>query len=316
MPQNLFISYSHSDNNDYKWLERLRGFLDALQEQLPLKTWEDTQIPTGANWRTEIDQALAQSAAAILLVGQGFLASRFIKEKELPNILSPTGKNAVRLYILYVGYCPWRFSILEQYQAFNDPDQPLESLDKPGQNKWLNELVIAIKKDMESAGVVQTMPDGVNTLYTSMQVIKNHLDTTKAAFNAQVYRARNLLGSLQSRLEIDEALQYEQFFFRYYDSMNENEHFEFDQIRALTQGPLFEGNNSILQIIGQNPTLRDVLPILGALKTHLIIWLNKYNRVFINNKKMALNFTGVEDGVPFPFGVDEEIENWLSVNKV
>ena len=94
--------------------------------------------------------------------------------------------------------------------------------------------------------------------------------------------------------------------------MNEEEHFEFSQIRALTEGLLYEGNNSILQIIESNPTLRDELPIIGALKIHLLIWLNKYKKVFLNNPKMAVCFTGVEDGVPFPYGVDEEVGSWLA----
>jgi hypothetical protein len=279
-----------------------------------LNIWEDTQIPVGADWRKTIEDAINQSVAAILLVGQGFLASRFIKEKELPKILPPGGISSIPLYILYVGYCPWQFSVLEPYQAFNKPDQPLESLDKPTQNKWLNELTVAVKKDMESAGVVKKILKPSAGLYSAMQDIKNHLETTKAAFIIQIHRAENLMSSVQRRLEIDEYLQYEQFFFRYYDRMNEEEHFEFSQIRALTEGLLFPGNNSILQIIDSYPTLRDVLPIIGALKTHLVIWLNKYKKIFINNNKMAVCFTGVEDGVPFPYGVDEEVENWLKVN--
>lgn len=314
MPANLFISYSHSDNKEYQWLERLKSFLDALQEQLPLSIWEDTQIPPGADWRQSINDAISQSAAAVLLVGQGFLASRFIKEKELPNVIPPGGKNNIPLYILYVGYSPWQFSVLEPYQAFNNPNEPLESLDKPAQNKWLNDLTIAIKKDMELIGVVtkETKPAG---LHSAMLDIKNHLETTKAAFKTQIQRARNLMTSTQKRLEIKEHLQYEQFFFRYYDHMNEEELFEFSQIRALTEGLLYEGNQSILKIIETYPTLREVLPIIGALKIHMVIWLNKYKKVFLNNHKMAVCYTGVEDGVPFPYGVDEEVGNWLRINR-
>ena len=315
MPANIFISYSHSDNKENQWLERLKSFLDALQEQLPLSIWEDTQIPPGADWRKSINDAVTQSAAAILLVGQEFLASRFIKEKELPKIIPPGGRNNIPLYILYVGYSPWQFSVLEPYQAFNNPDQPLESLDKPAQNKWLNDLVIAIKKDMETIGVVvkETKPE--TGLYSAMLDINNHLETTKAAFINQIHRAKNLMRSMQGRLAIKEHLQYEQFFFRYYDQMNEEEHFEFSLIRALTEGLLYEGNHAILKIIETYPTLRDALPIIGALKIHLIIWLNKYKKVFLNNHKMAVCYTGVEDGVPFPYGVDDEVGKWLAVNR-
>ena len=312
MAANLFISYSHFDNKENQWLERLKGFLDALQEQLPLSIWEDTQIPAGADWRKSIDDAVTQSAAAVLLAGQGFLASRFIKEKELPKLIPPGGKNDIRLYILYVGYCPWRQSVLEPYQAFNNPDEPLESLDRPTQNKWLNDLTVAIKNDMESMGVVTKKNKPATGLYAAMLGIKNNLEKTEAAFRTQIRRAKNLMASIKIRIGTNEFLQYEQFFLRYYDRMNEEEHFEFSQIRALTEGLLYEGNHSILQIIESNPTLRDELPIIGALKIHLLIWLNKYKKVFLNNPKMAVCFTGVEDGVPFPYGVDEEVGSWLA----
>lgn len=314
MSKNLFISYSHSDNNEHQWLERLKGFLDALQEQLPLKIWEDTQIPYGSDWFKQIEEALDQSAAAILLVGQGFLASKFIADNELPKMILPGKQGNIRLYILYTGWCPWQFSALAKYQAFNNPDQPLESLDKPTQNKWLNDLCVAIKKDLESASIIQSTPTPVNELHINMQTIKNHLEETQAAFHVQIRRLRNLTKTIKMRLEVSEDLEYEQFFIRYYDQMNTAEHFEFDQIRALTEGILFESNNAIFQIITQHPTLRDELPILGALKTHLIIWLNKYKRVFSSNSKMAVCFTGVEDGVPFPFGVDEEVTTWINTH--
>lgn len=315
MSRNIFISYSHSDNKEHLWLDRLKGFLDALQDELPLKLWDDTMIPNGGDWRKSIEDALLESSVAILLVGQGFLASRFIKEKELPKLLPLEGRTDIHKYILYIGYCPYQFSVLEPYQAFNDPDKPLESLDKPTQNKWFNDLVVTIKKDLENSSVVETKTKSAIDLIKPLQTIKNHLDTTRTALNTQIRRAEGLLRSVNDRLEIDEGLQYEQFFLKYYDQMNEEEYFQFDQIRALTEGVLFEENNSIYQIIQQYPLLREELPILGALKTHLIIWLNKYKKVFSNNKKMAVCFTGVEDGVPFPFGVDDEVSYWLETHR-
>ncbi|MCB9251310.1 MAG: toll/interleukin-1 receptor domain-containing protein [Flavobacteriales bacterium] len=315
MSKKIFISYSHTDNETHLWLERLKGFLDAVQDQLPFRIWEDTMIPNGGDWRKSINDALSESAVAILLVGQGFLASRFIKEKELPEVLPAKDKNRVRLYILYVGFCPWQYSVLEPYEAFNDPDKPLESLTDPMQNQWLNNLVVTIRKDLENIEVLEAIPNSTIDLIEPMQNLKDHLEVTKTTLITILNRSQNLLRSVQRRLEIDEHLQYEQFFLRYYDLMNEEEHFQFDQIRALTEGVMFGENNSILQIIEQNRTLRDELPIIGALKTHLIIWLNKYKLVFSKNKKMAVCFTGVEDGVPFPLGVDEQVENWLKIHR-
>lgn len=48
------------------------------------------------------------------------------------------------------------------------------------------------------------------------------------------------------------------------------------------------------------------------LRQHLVFWLNKFDRVFVNNKAMCLLYTGVEDGVPFPSYVDDVIKEELN----
>ena len=315
MKKTLFISYSHSDNKEHKWLERLNGFLDAIQEQLPLNIWDDTKIYSGADWRKAIEDEVSKAAAAILLVGQGFLASKFIKEKEMSKVLPPGDATRPRLYLLYVGYCPWELSMLEPYQAFNDPANPLESLSTPEQNKWMNKLCIAITKDLLDTGTRNIEPHTqFKDNMTSMKQISNLLEIAFAAFQAQGKRRNLLVKKILSRLNLKLDMQYEQFFFSYYDLLNEVELFEFQQIRAYTEGPMYESNKVILEIIEQNPQLRDVLPILGALKTHLTIWLSKFLKVFTPNTKMAVCYVGVEDNVPFPEGVDKEIATWIKNN--
>jgi hypothetical protein len=121
--------------------------------------------------------------------------------------------------------------------------------------------------------------------------------------------------AMVKRLKITEQLEYERFFFRYYKSMDEEERFEFSQIRALTEGTLHDNNHSIVDIMEKNPGIRDELPFLAALKLHLIVWLNKYDKVFMKSEKMAVLYVGVEDGVPFPQGVDQAVAQWLNENR-
>ena len=117
---------------------------------------------------------------------------------------------------------------------------------------------------------------------------------------AAARRRDDLVDGITTRLEFHNNLQYEKFFFRYYDEMSPEEKFEFDQIRAITEGPLSGGNRAILEILNNHPELFDEIPVLMLLQQHLVFWLNKYDRVFENTKKMCVLNVGVEDGVPFP----------------
>lgn len=117
--------------------------------------------------------------------------------------------------------------------------------------------------------------------------------------------------AVERRLKIRNTLEYEKFFFKYYKQMIADERFEFDQIRALTEGPLYNGNRTIANILETHPELLDEVPFLVDLRQHLVFWLNKYDRVFVRTPEMCLLYTGVEDAVPFPNGIDRAIDTWL-----
>ena len=89
----------------------------------------------------------------------------------------------------------------------------------------------------------------------------------------------------------------------------------FAQIRAITTGALFTGNNKMYQLLQQYPELKQQLPTLSELERHLSFWLSKYNQVFLKRKDMCLLYVGVEDGVPFPSAIDKEVADWLLANK-
>ena len=140
-----------------------------------------------------------------------------------------------------------------------------------------------------------------------MRDIQRELQHTEAAFFAQCARRDELVEALTDRLKLQDSLEYEKFFFRYFSGMNREEKSIFDQIRAMTEGSLYQGNKTILRILLENPALLDVLPRLADLQQHLVFWLNKYERVFTRTPEMCLLYTGVEDGVPFPEGLDAEL---------
>jgi hemoglobin-like flavoprotein len=84
MREKIFVSYSHKDAI---WLDRLREQLGAGIYKEAFEMWSDLDIENGANWKIQIQAAIASSRIALLLVSKHFLASDFIVDDELPSIL-------------------------------------------------------------------------------------------------------------------------------------------------------------------------------------------------------------------------------------
>jgi hypothetical protein len=100
----LFISYSHQDSD---WLERLKLHLAPLERLELVHVWADTKIRAGDRWTTEIENALSESRAAILMITPGFMASQFIWEVEMPHILAHS-EAGMQVFPLITKPCAWR----------------------------------------------------------------------------------------------------------------------------------------------------------------------------------------------------------------
>ncbi|MBI1277751.1 MAG: TIR domain-containing protein [Anaerolineaceae bacterium] len=310
----LFISYGHEDIKSVNWLERLKLYLAPLRRQNVVEIWDDSRIITGKEWRPEIIKALSEAVAAILLVGPDFLASEFILREELPFLLDSVKQKGLRLYPLVVGYCNYTGSELGSYQSFNDPNQPLEALPEAEQNRWLNEISRRVDEDLRLIHEMAVPPRNQETTAQAMRIINENLDNTWTAFKAQIRRRNELVEILRKRLGVKENLEYENFFFRYYSQLNDLETFQFQQIRAITEGALYKGNQQILNTLDKNPQIFTEIPRFLDLQQHLVFWLNKYETIFVKRPEMCLLYTGVEDGVPFPHNIGDEVKHWIKTH--
>jgi hypothetical protein len=114
----VFVSYSHEDTTE--WLRRFLVMLQPLVDNQRLEVWADEYIEVGGEWRREIDGAIGQAAFALLLVSPEFLASRFIREVELPALV----ERGVRLVCVLVHPCLWEeLTVLERVQWAHDPER-------------------------------------------------------------------------------------------------------------------------------------------------------------------------------------------------
>ena len=135
----LFLSYSRKDD---ACLQELLAVLRPALRDFELMPFVDQDIVAGQHWRQEIEQALAQAGAAVLLISNHFLGSKFILREELPVLLPRERSGRLRLFTLYVTSVP-RSSLrvplpqlggseptydLHAIQAMNGPDRPLDQM--------------------------------------------------------------------------------------------------------------------------------------------------------------------------------------------
>src|SRR5205807_854467 len=121
----LFISYSHEDA---KWLLELQITLQNFPEPQNLEVWDDTKLQASDNWHLEIDNAMARANAAVLLVSRYFLASEFIKNNEIPVLVNAWKRGELKLLWIAVRSSLYKTTVLNDIEAVNNPERPLDSL--------------------------------------------------------------------------------------------------------------------------------------------------------------------------------------------
>ena len=101
----VFISYSHKDED---WKDRLLTHLGVLRQEGLLNLWDDRRIGAGENWYQKIEEAIAKSRVAVLLVSADFLTSKFIRSKEIPDLLERRDKEGLRIFPVIIKPCAWK----------------------------------------------------------------------------------------------------------------------------------------------------------------------------------------------------------------
>ena len=120
----VFISYSHKDE---KYLEGLLPHLRYYERNKLLDFWADTKIKPGAEWQTEIRNALASAIVAVLLISVDFLDSQYIQDNELLTLLIAAEKEGVTILPVILRPCSLPESI-SRFQAFNSASMPVAKM--------------------------------------------------------------------------------------------------------------------------------------------------------------------------------------------
>ncbi len=131
----IFISYSHKDA---EFKDKLVRQLEILNLAGLCSAWEDGRIQAGTDWNQEIKKAIEEADVAVLMVSEGFLNSKFIKEYEVPLILERKEKDGLTVLPLFVKPCEWKnIPWLAKIQGFPPGGKILSQCSKDEQQEIL-----------------------------------------------------------------------------------------------------------------------------------------------------------------------------------
>jgi internalin A len=136
MRSRAFISYSRDDK---KWLDELLITLEPLVQN-GLDLWCDERMQPGTKWRDELQKALDETKIAILLVTPNFLASRFIRDTELPAFIEASKQEGLVICWIPIEASNYKHSVLDNYQSVHDPAKPLAGLSRSQRKQALVEI--------------------------------------------------------------------------------------------------------------------------------------------------------------------------------
>jgi hypothetical protein len=149
-PRKIFISYSHKDE---AWKDRLLRYLNVLLRS-NFDFWT-SGLPDGAM----VEEAIRQADLAVLLISPDYLASDFIRDKELPALLERRHKEG--LAIVPIALRPSAWSTIPEITELhfgNDPTVPLEFLSEADIDRTLSDIALRIAELAEAVAQRSATP--------------------------------------------------------------------------------------------------------------------------------------------------------------
>lgn len=308
--KDFFVSYSHLDQ---AWAEWIASTLEDAKYSTVIQAWD---FPAGSNFAAEMQRAATECKRTIAVLSKEYLASVYTLSEWLVAFADdPTGQHRklvpVRVqpceivgFLKPIVYCD--LVGLDQTKAKDalinavrterrKPDEPSAF---PGR-----QLADADKK----AGLPSEELEKIRAVKKLLRILR----TSYTTFLAQCRVRDELVERMHKRLSIEENLEYERFFHRYFALMDDEERQLHGIIRAYTENVMSEYNKRALDLLDQLPELVDQVELLSELHEHLAIWLGKYKGVLEKSPSVSLVYVGVEEGVPFPRGVEENLQSYL-----
>ena len=127
----IFTCYSHTDEI---WRSRFEIMSKPLARAESMRFWSDRDIKAG-EWEPQIEEAMRDAVAAVLLVSDNFLASDYIVQKELPYLLRSNRSRGLMIFWAYLEPCDIkRYPQIRSFQAMTAGS--LKPMSKMTQWEW------------------------------------------------------------------------------------------------------------------------------------------------------------------------------------
>lgn len=315
MAKDFFVSYNSKDR---EWAEWIAWTLESEEYTTVIQAWD---FRPGQNFVLEMQNAAADCKRTLMVISPDYLASVFTQpEWAAAFAQDPTGEKRI-LIPLRVRPCELpgllRTIIYCDLVGLNPDDAKktlLNAVQEIERTKPETQPAFPGPKPTYPASVESARPSYENDELLAAGEILDLLTTTWTTFVAQARIRDDLFETMRTRLRITEHLEYERFFQRYYTEMNEEELHLHKTVRAYTSNVLSEYNRRTLHIMQKHPNLLENVKLLPELKQHLIVWLAKFNGVFASTPSMCLVYVGVEEGVAFPKGVENELQIYIAMH--
>ena len=170
------------------------------------RSWADTQIKAGQEWKAEIGRALSEARVAILLISADFLASDFIDKDELPPLLLAQKEEGLEVLPVILGSCLFELTpTLNRFQAINSPGKPLLGLPPVEQDSvWVRLVtrVVEILKDTSEPA----LPNELSVDVRKAEVSLDSVPTEVSAMRTELVESE-LLQNFSVDLGNDELLK-------------------------------------------------------------------------------------------------------------
>ena len=142
MRDEAFICYAHDDD---EWMNRFMRQLKPYIRNQTVKAWSDNDIDGGDRWKDEIMMALNRARVAVLLVTPSFMASDFIQDTELHNILKASKNDGLVIRWIHVIPSAYHTTELKELQAAHcNIERTLEQMDNEGQRAEYEQVLVEI----------------------------------------------------------------------------------------------------------------------------------------------------------------------------
>jgi hypothetical protein len=155
----IFINYAHAAENGTGWVKRMRTHLEGLAHASEFEVWDDTRIAPGERWKDKINEAIDRTKVAILVLTADFLASKFIRDAELPPLLDAADAEGATILCIFGSrvHLSGIAKRLKDYQVVNSLERPLQELGDPEIEAELTALLGLLASSCESVPFYEVM---------------------------------------------------------------------------------------------------------------------------------------------------------------